>query len=63
MIKKVNKIDPLICFQCEGAMKIIAFLTDYLSSIGSLAETYGGEPFVASQEFLMDSVAPADYLS
>ncbi len=29
MIRKVYEVDPLVCPQCGGQMKVIAFLTDY----------------------------------
>jgi len=29
MIRKVYEVDPLVCPQCGGTMKIIAFLTDH----------------------------------
>jgi len=29
MILKVYEVDPMVCPQCGGTMKIIAFLTDY----------------------------------
>ena len=29
-IKKVWEVDPLICPQCQGEMKIVGFITDYL---------------------------------
>ncbi|MFO7980293.1 MAG: hypothetical protein R6V00_05605 [Candidatus Aminicenantes bacterium] len=29
MIKKVYEIDPLICPQCGGAMRIVSFIGDY----------------------------------
>jgi len=29
MIRKVYEVDPMVCPQCGGTTKIIAFLTDY----------------------------------
>jgi len=29
MIRKVYEVDPLICPNCQGQMKVIAFITDY----------------------------------
>ncbi|MCX6577404.1 MAG: hypothetical protein NTV82_13560 [Candidatus Aminicenantes bacterium] len=29
MIRKVYEIDPMICPQCGGVMKVVAFITDY----------------------------------
>jgi hypothetical protein len=30
MIRKVYEVDPMVCPQCGGQMKVIAFLTDYV---------------------------------
>jgi hypothetical protein len=29
MILKVYEVDPLLCPQCGGLMKVVAFITDY----------------------------------
>jgi hypothetical protein len=29
MIRKVYEVDPMVCPQCGGTMKIIAFITEY----------------------------------
>ena len=29
MIRKVYKVDPMLCPQCGGRMRVIALLTDY----------------------------------
>jgi len=29
MIRKVYEVDPILCPQCGGRMKVIAFITDY----------------------------------
>jgi hypothetical protein len=29
MIRKAYEVDPLVCPECGGRMKIIAFITDY----------------------------------
>jgi hypothetical protein len=29
MIRKVYEVDPMLCPQCGGAMKVVAFITDY----------------------------------
>jgi hypothetical protein len=29
MIRKVYEVDPMVCRQCGGKMKVIAFLTNY----------------------------------
>jgi hypothetical protein len=31
MIRKVYEIDPMICPQCGGTMKVVAFITDYVA--------------------------------
>jgi len=70
MIRKVYEVDPLTCPQCQGKMRIIAFITDCAvvdRIINHLKLPFVAEkpppPHVVSQEFLMDSEAPADYFS
>ncbi|MGB8953404.1 MAG: hypothetical protein WCC06_12155 [Candidatus Aminicenantales bacterium] len=70
MIRKVYEVDPLISPQCQGKMRIIAFLTDYAvvdRIINHLKLTFVAErpppPHMVSQEFLMDSEAPAGCFS
>jgi hypothetical protein len=70
MIRKVFEVDPLTCPKCQSQMRIIAFLTDYAvvdRIIAHLKLTFVAErpppPHLASQEFLMDSEASADYFS
>jgi len=29
MIRKVYEVDPMLCPECGGTMKIVAFITDY----------------------------------
>jgi len=29
MIRKVYEVDPIVCPQCGGTMKVVAFLTEY----------------------------------
>ena len=29
MIRKVYEVDPMVCPQCGGQMKVVAFITDY----------------------------------
>jgi len=29
MIRKVYKVDPMVCPQCGGTMKVVAFITEY----------------------------------
>ncbi|MBC7362927.1 MAG: transposase [Candidatus Aminicenantes bacterium] len=70
MIRKVYEVDPLICPQCGGRMRIIAFLTDYAvvdRIIHHLKLSFVAErpppPHVASQKLLMDSEKGAQYFS
>jgi len=68
MIRKVYEVDPLLCPECGGTMKVIAFLTDYSAVdriIGQLKLTFVAErpppPHVAYQELLMAAEAGGDY--
>ena len=68
MIRKVYEVDPLLCPECGGTMKVIAFLTDYSAVdriIGQLKLTFVAErpppPHVAYQELLMAAKAGGDY--
>jgi len=70
MIRKVYEVDPLLCPQCGGPMKVIAFLTDFSvvdRIIGHLKLSFVAErpppPHLAYQEVLMAADAPAEYLS
>jgi hypothetical protein len=70
MIRKVYKIDPMICPRCGGQMKVIAFLTDYAvvdRIINHLKLTFVAErpppPQVAYQEVLMAAEVGSEYLS
>jgi hypothetical protein len=70
MIRKVYEVDPMLCPQCGGTMKIIAFLTDYPvvdKIIHHLKLTFVAErpppPHIAYQEVLMAAEATAEYLS
>jgi len=70
MIRKVYEVDPMVCPQCGGTMKVIAFLTDYPvvdRIINHLKLTFVAErpppPHLAYQEVLMAAEAPAEYLS
>jgi len=70
MIRKVYKVDPLVCPQCGGRMKIIAFITDYAvvdRIINHLKLTFVAErpppSRVASQELLMAAESGSEYLS
>jgi hypothetical protein len=60
MIRKVYEVDPMVCPQCGGQMKVIAFLTDYAvvdRIIDHLKLTFFADkpppPRIAYQEFLM----------
>jgi len=60
MIRKVYEVDPMVCPQCGGTMKVIAFLTDYPvvdRIINHLKLTFVAErpppPHLAYQEVLM----------
>jgi len=64
MIRKVFEVDPLVCAQCGGQMKVIAFITDYAvvdRIIHHLKLTFVAErpppPHVASQEVLVAAEA------
>jgi hypothetical protein len=70
MIRKVHEVDPLLCPQCGGQMRIIAFLTDYAvvdRIIHHLKLTFVAErpppPQVAFQELLMAEEAGSEYFS
>jgi len=70
MICKVYEVGPLICPQCGGTMKVIAFLTDYPvvdRIINHLRLTFVASkpppPQVALQEYLMAAETSAEYLS
>jgi hypothetical protein len=68
--RKVYEIDPLLCPQCGGTMKVIAFLTDFSvvdRIINHLKLTFVADkphpPQVAFQELLMAAEASAEYFS
>jgi hypothetical protein len=70
MIRKVYEVDPLVCPQCGGAMKVIAFLTDYAvvdRIIDHLKLTFVADkpppPHIAYQELLMPAETSAEYFS
>jgi len=70
MIRKVYEVSPMVCPQCGGQMKVIAFLTDYAvvdRIINHLKLTFVAErpppPQVAFQEYLVAAEAPAEYFS
>ena len=68
MIRKVYEIDPLLCPQCAGQMKVIAFITDYSvvdKIIKHLKLGFKPErpppPQVLQQELLMAAEERGDY--
>ena len=70
MIRKVYEVNPLTCPQCQGEMRIIAFLTDYGvvdRIINHLKLTFVADkpppPQVAYQEFLMAAETATEYFS
>jgi hypothetical protein len=70
MIRKVYEVDPMLCPQCGGTMKVIAFLTDYAvvdRIIDHLKLTFVAErppPLQAAyQEVLMAAEAGSEYVS
>ena len=70
MIRKVYEVDPMLCPQCGGMMKVIAFLTDYSvvdKIINHLKLTFVTErpppPRVVYQEVLMAAETSAEYFS
>jgi len=69
MIRKVYEVDPMVCPQCGGQMKVIAFLTDYAvvdRIINHLKLTFVADrpppPRIAYQELLMAAEASAEYI-
>jgi hypothetical protein len=67
---KFCKVDPMVCPQCGGKMRVIAFLTDYAVAdriIDHLKLTFVAErpppPQIACQEVLMAAEASAEYIS
>ncbi len=67
---KVCEVDTLLCPECGGTMKIIAFLTDYSvvdRIIGHLKLTFVAErpppTHLAYQELLTAAESSAEYLS
>jgi hypothetical protein len=70
MIRKVYEVDPMVCPECGGTMKVIAFLTDYAvvdKIIDHLELTFVAErpppPRIAYQEVLMAAEASTEYFS
>jgi len=70
MIRKVYEADPLVCDQCGGQMKVIAFIMDYAvvdKIINHLKLSFVADkpppPRLAYQEILVAAEASADYFS
>jgi hypothetical protein len=70
MIRKVYEVDPLVCPQCGGTMKVIAFLTDYAvvdRIIDHLKLSFVAErpppPPIVYREVLMAAETSAEYFS
>jgi len=70
MIRKVYEVNPLTCPQCQGQMRIIAFLADYAvvdRIITHLKMTFIADkpppPQVAFQELLMAAEISTEYFS
>ncbi len=67
MIRKVYEVDPLICPNCHGQMKVIAFITDYPvvdRIIRILKLSFQAErppPQVVQQELLMTVEESGEY--
>jgi hypothetical protein len=70
MIRKVYEVDPLLCPECGGTMKVIAFLTDYSvvdRIIDHLKLTFVAERppplHIVYQEVLVAAEASTEYFS
>jgi len=70
MIRKIYEVNPLTCPKCQAEMRTIAFITDYAvvdRIIHHLKLTFVAErpppPHRVSQQFFLDSEAPADHFS
>lgn len=70
MIRKVYEVDPMVCPQCGGTMKVIAFLTNYAvvdRIIDHLKLTFVADKPPPSRVFeqvaLMAAEEPAEYFS
>jgi hypothetical protein len=68
MIRKVYQVDPMVCPECGGQMKVIAFLTDYAvvdRIIDHLKLSFVADKpppaHLAYQEVLMAAEAPTEY--
>jgi len=70
MIRKVYEVDPMLCPECGGKMRVIAFLTDHAvvdRIIAHLKLTFFAErpppPHIAYQEVLMAAETAGEYFS
>src|SRR4030042_851538 len=70
MIRKVCEVDPMVCPQCGGRMRIIAFLTDYAvvdRIIDHLKLTFVASkpppPHISSKELLLTAESSAEFFS
>jgi len=70
MIRKVYEVDPLLCPERGGEMKIISFLTDYAvvdKIIDHIKLTFIADkpppPHIAHQKVLIAAEAPTEYSS
>jgi hypothetical protein len=70
MIRKVYEVDPMVCPQCGGQMKVIAFITDYAvvdRIIDHLKLRFFADkpppPQIAYQEVPMAAETSAEYFS
>jgi len=70
MIRKVYEVDPMLCPECGGTMKVIAFITDFSvvdRIINHIKLTFTADkpppPHIAYQELLMAAETSAEYLS
>ena len=68
MIRKVYEVDPLVCPQCGGTMKVVAFITDFpvvdriINHLKlSFVAAKPPPPRIAYQEVLMAAETPAEY--
>ena len=69
-IAEVYEVDPMVCPQCGGQMKVVSFLTDWAvvdRIINHLKLTFLADrpppPQIAYQEVLIAAEVPAEYLS
>ncbi len=70
MIRKVYEVDPMVCPRCGGAMRVVAFITDYAAVdriIDHLKLAFAAEkpppPAAAFRDLDMVADPPAEYFS